>query len=422
KKAEVQKPVPRKSSAQALDDYMSTLLPVQDDGNAESAELAVLDVMPDKPVQSNKYQAHNVFWWDVIDIEDNPFQPRLRMEQEELQELEDDVNEHGQLQAGLARPHPDDPDQAYPRRIQLAIAHRRKEVVKRGANAGTGLPNAHLYIGKLKVEVRPLTNNQMLDYANAENVKRAGFSVFDRAYYLQMKQKLHPDSTEDNLVTVEKLVDDLKLPIKARFVRNLLDTLTLPQWIIDRLPYINLGDEEHVIRPNEKHCRALLQLKPAGTKGQQKTPTAKQKKLFQQIETEKISGNEAMRRADAMLSESAGTTATSGSAAQAGSANGETSGAGQAGTSSPDTSSTPAKTEKPLTPKQQLKRDALDDTAAALKGAREVVSLSGRAASRIAGQKLDVDTKREVQLSAQEMETLGRNLVENAAKIREALN
>jgi ParB/RepB/Spo0J family partition protein len=262
-------------------------------------------------------------WIDISLLDDNPYQPRLTMDQAELEGLVNSINSHGQVVACTARPHPHRRG-----RFQLAQGHRRKEAVKLGANAGAILPDAASYIGQVLCVVQDRSDEQMLDAAFEENEQRAGFSVFDRANYYLLKQrmlteKLNPGSTfaasspEDSdsgdpdnakatrrpikLVSFESLVTAEKLPITARMIRNLVEVLHLPQSIQNRLPGINLSDQEgRVVRPNEKHCRALLSLQPAGQVDPKKPPNASQKRLLEMIEAEKLSGNEALRRAEEM--------------------------------------------------------------------------------------------------------------------------
>ena len=83
-------------------------------------------------------------------------------------ELAADIKEHGLLQRPLARPHPEQAGH-----VQLAFGHHR-----RAAAHAAGL-------AALAVDVRPLTDLEMADYAIVENFKRRQPTALDKARALQ---------------------------------------------------------------------------------------------------------------------------------------------------------------------------------------------------------------------------------------------
>lgn len=239
-------------------------------------------------------------WLDVEILDDNPFQPRAFITSEELEELKADINNNGQVQAGIARPHP-----TKSARFQLAVAHRRKRAVQEGANAGTGRENAHQFIGQLRVEIRDLSDEQMLDYAYAENAVRQNLNAFDNARYFKELQA-QMSKGEGKPLSFEQIVArraEAKRPLALtpRTIRRIVEVLDLPQAIQDALAPLNLsGKGEKIRRPGEKHCRALLMLQPSGDNANAR-PTALQAKLLREIEEQKLSGDAALARASELL-------------------------------------------------------------------------------------------------------------------------
>ncbi len=230
-------------------------------------------------------------WVEIELLDDSPFQPRLRLSHNKLASLVDSMNAQGQIQAAEARPHP-----TRRGRYQLSVGHRRKAAVKAGANAGIRKPNPHQYIGKLRVEIVPLTDEQMLDRAFAENEEREDFSVFDLANYYRMLREITPGTVPgqapswEGLVTIRKQ-ERRPLPHSARHIRRIVEALELPEAVRERLAELNLGEsEERPVTANEKHVRALRLL-----------ARPDQEELLAAIEAEKLSGNEALRRAEAKL-------------------------------------------------------------------------------------------------------------------------
>lgn len=255
-------------------------------------------------------QAGSMEWIDVDLIEDNPYQPRLSMDETELRSLIASINQRGQLQPCMARPHPE-----HRGRFQLVVGHRRKEAVRRGASAGSGRPDAARRGGQLMCVVRDLDDEAMLDAAFAENEERSDFSVFDRAHYFKHKQrmaseKLNPGSRK--LLSFEALAQREKFAISPRMIRHIVDALELPAPVREELARTDLNHSQageqpeeseapRAQRPNEKHCRALLMLQgPASPdSATSRSATPEQEALLRAIKAERLSGNEALRRAEA---------------------------------------------------------------------------------------------------------------------------
>ena len=250
-----------------------------------------------------------VVWLDESLLDDNPFQPRTRMNPQKMQQLVDSINENGQLQTARVRQHPQRSG-----RYQLVFGHRRREAIRQGANAGAREERPQEFIGQIRCEVALASNEEMLDAAFAENEDREDFSVFDRAAYYVTRRRIlsrklslgtiAPDQeAEDNgeegreghlspgtsEISWEQLARERKMPLTPRAIRRLVEVLALPKDTQDRLALVNLGGEDEFVGANEKHCRALLLL--------QSQPSA-QRGLLKQIEDEKLSGNEALRRAE----------------------------------------------------------------------------------------------------------------------------
>lgn len=252
-------------------------------------------------------------WYDLEIVDDNPFQPRAYINQKRLEGLKKTLSDDGQLQAAPARPHP-----TRRGRFQLVAGHRRKAAIRAGANAGVKMPEPHLYIGKIRIEVAARTDEEMLEGAWVENEAREDFSIFDKArYYESLRQietkrlapqRLTPEpnapnrgaaQTEDGLLSWEELVaararEGKKLP-GARTLRRIVAVLALGK-LEAALSEINLAPDSEsengdFVGVTEKHCRALLLVKSGAARG----------RLLEQIAAEKLSANETLSRAGAMI-------------------------------------------------------------------------------------------------------------------------
>jgi ParB-like chromosome segregation protein Spo0J len=188
----------------------------------------------------------------------NPFQPRVSINPQELASLKKSFDKHGQLQTGLARPM-----KGKPGYFELASANRRLLAVFAGGNAGLKEANPELYIGKLRVDIRELTDEEMLDAAWDENAERENTNVFDKANYFMMVRQLESPArlspvinanlrgaalTEDGLVSWEELYairakKDKPLP-PASTMRRIVDVLKIPEKMREALLEINFSNGE----------------------------------------------------------------------------------------------------------------------------------------------------------------------------------
>lgn len=225
-------------------------------------------------------------WLDISQIEPNPYQPRGFLDDEELEELVASIDRLGQLQPVLVRPHP-----TRAGRFQMAAGHRRMAAVKAGANAGIKQPEPQQYIGKLLCVVAQMNDEFMADAAWDENEVRASINIFDRAGFYQKRKELGTGMTWEQVAQ--------RYGISKNSVLRIVRVLQLPPEIQKALPRMNLAETgDRVQRPNEKHCRALLLLQPAGVP--LKRINANQRTLMEAIKTQRLSGDRAIALAEQM--------------------------------------------------------------------------------------------------------------------------
>jgi ParB family chromosome partitioning protein len=256
--------------------------------------------------------AQEEIWVDVELIDDNPYQPRLSMTNEDQADLVEKINADGQLQAGKVRPHP-----TRKGRYQLVFAHRRKYAVKDGylkadpkggpprriyANAGTGLPDAQQYIGKLRVRlVRDVSELEMRRQAFSENDSRVDLKPLEYArFYSDTRDDLTADWRKQGILGVYK-TGPLKGQPKsatwrdvAAFLKKPLSTVYQTVRLLELPEAIQKGIEKGDL--NENHGQALLMLAPW---------EVQQEALLKDIKKSGISGaaavKEATRRKDFLL-------------------------------------------------------------------------------------------------------------------------
>nr|MDQ2806064.1 ParB/RepB/Spo0J family partition protein [Chloroflexota bacterium] len=89
------------------------------------------------------------------DLEDNPYQPRLRIDPAGIQELATVIQTQGFQGVLVARPHPTTRG-----RYQLAWGHRRRDAAQAAG------------LATIPVMVQPLTDEDMLEVALTENIQR----------------------------------------------------------------------------------------------------------------------------------------------------------------------------------------------------------------------------------------------------------
>lgn len=235
---------------------------------------------------------------DVDLIDDNPYQPRLSMDETELGDLVEQINTSGQLQAGAVRPHPHRAG-----RYQMIFGHRRKYSVKNGylrpqkngpptrvyANAGTGRARAEQYIGQLLVVVREADELEMRRQAFAENNSRVDLKPLETA-------KFYADTLEE-LTRVGRLDGTIKRDRKGQWksatTRDLAAFLRKPLSTVSRIMQLLELPEamQKVIESgemNERHGRALRELAPWPDQ---------QRALFSDLKKSGVKGTAAEREA-----------------------------------------------------------------------------------------------------------------------------
>jgi len=164
----------------------------------------------------------------------NPWQTRREMDQAYIAELAEDITKNGLLQTPVGRLVREDgtlltreetaavglTDQrvkvlvSQRLRVQLAFGHNRLMAFWLNAGErGAGW-------GRMPVEIRRLTDEQMADYAWAENERRRDVSPIDRARAIQQRM-------EDFGWTQEQAAERLKMSRPA--VANILRLLRLPK-------------------------------------------------------------------------------------------------------------------------------------------------------------------------------------------------
>src|SRR2546430_7296212 len=100
---------------------------------------------------------------------DNPYQPRVSMEEEGLQQLAETIAAHGFQGVLVARPHPQQAGF-----YQLTAGHRRREAAKRAG------------LKTLPVIVHPWSDQDMATLAATENIQREDLSPLEEGKLFQV--------------------------------------------------------------------------------------------------------------------------------------------------------------------------------------------------------------------------------------------
>lgn len=209
---------------------------------------------------------------ELARIDPNPFQPRLHFDEAELRELADSLQQHGQLQACLVRPHPEEAG-----RFQLVAGERRLRAAK---IAG---------LERLRCVVRDVDDAGALVLALEENLRRRDNSVMERARSLDRLRALLSGG-EQGVSSGKRADTEASLSVIGERVRlskasvhRLLALLELPNGVQERVEKLRL---------NEKHGRALVLLQGRDEQGA----------LLSRIESEELSGNRALFLAEGFVS------------------------------------------------------------------------------------------------------------------------
>jgi ParB family chromosome partitioning protein len=224
-------------------------------------------------------------------IDPNPYQPRKYFPRAGLAQLGLSMREVGQLQPIVVRPHP-----SRRGRYQIVAGERRWRA---SASEYGDLP-------VLRASLRQLSDYEVARISIEENEKREDVSPLARARGLMNLYKVSPGTSSSvsssdlpSMVSPEPGVPGDTLSSQAqgkaswdevaasvgltkRSALRLVELLQLPEPIQNRIEELGLS---------EKHGRALLQLKASARA---------QEELLAQIEREELSGNEALRRAEAL--------------------------------------------------------------------------------------------------------------------------
>lgn len=155
-------------------------------------------------------------------IQDNPWQPRTRMDIDELQELADSIHAQGLLQPPVARIHPDlgQRSSAGVSPYQLAFGHRRVAAIRMLISAG-------LWEGDVPCSVRKISDTDMALMAIAENEQRADLTPIECIKSYQKILSDIPGLTTKNLAE--------QLGIHRSTLANNLRLLKLPELVLERV-------------------------------------------------------------------------------------------------------------------------------------------------------------------------------------------
>lgn len=111
---------------------------------------------------------------EISRLEDNPYQPRLTIDQESLKELAQVIKAQGFQGVLVARPHPDKPDF-----YQLTAGHRRRQAA---ATAG---------LSTIPTVVQELSNEEMAAIAITENIQREDLTPLEEGnIFLLMSEEM----------------------------------------------------------------------------------------------------------------------------------------------------------------------------------------------------------------------------------------
>ena len=151
-------------------------------------------------------------------LDDNPWQPRVSMDPESLQELADDIDLIGLLSVPLARPSPEQEG-----RHQLAFAHRRVAACRL-------LRDQDRWGEIIDVDVEYLTDEKMALIALSENQQRKDLTQSEVA-------RARKRAIDETGLTIQALAD--QLGIDRATLSNTLRVLTLPQVVLE---HVESGD------------------------------------------------------------------------------------------------------------------------------------------------------------------------------------
>jgi ParB/RepB/Spo0J family partition protein len=137
----------------------------------------------------------------IAKLENNPYQPRRRMNQKRLETLAHEIQQYGFKGVLLARMHPDDSQ-----RFQLVYGHRRREAAKIA-----GLDALPVMVDDT------ISDEEMKFLALNENILRDDLTPLDEAYIFT---SMLEGTTQDAIAT--------RLGVSRGYIRNRIDILKAP--------------------------------------------------------------------------------------------------------------------------------------------------------------------------------------------------
>ena len=172
---------------------------------------------------------------DLALIDDNPWQPRVAMDPEGVEELADSIAALGLLQAPLAR------RDTIRDRYQLAFGHRRVAACRLLHQQGRGESS-------IDMDVAEISNEEMAVIALAENVRRKDLSQIEVV-------RAHKRAIEETELTTQALADKLGMPRPT--LANNLRVLDLPDFVLEHVESGALGltvAREFLVLQNSTHA------------------------------------------------------------------------------------------------------------------------------------------------------------------------
>ena len=155
---------------------------------------------------------------DLNQIIDNPWQPRVAITSEDLEELAADIRELGLLQVPLARPSPTRPGM-----YELAFGHRRVAAIRL-------LRERVEWPDSMDLDVDGISDERMALIALSENVRRRDLSQIEIV-------RAHKRAIESTELTIQELSD--KIGIARPTLSNNLRVLELPDFVLE---HVESGD------------------------------------------------------------------------------------------------------------------------------------------------------------------------------------
>jgi ParB family chromosome partitioning protein len=145
-------------------------------------------------------------WIEIAKLENNPYQPRRRMNQKRLEILSHEIGQYGFKGVLLARVHPSDNQ-----RFQLVYGHRRREAAKMAG------------LDALPVMVdNTISDEEMKFLALNENILRDDLTPLDEAYIFTAMLE---GTTQDAIAA--------RLSVSRGYIRNRTDILKAPADVQD---------------------------------------------------------------------------------------------------------------------------------------------------------------------------------------------